>query len=715
MTEQPSRLASVGEAPVARQQLEAALFEIKRVIVGQEGMLERVLVALLSGGHLLLEGVPGLAKTRTIATLAQVLGGSFQRIQFTPDLVPSDLVGTRIWRPDQGGFETELGPVFCNFLLADEINRAPAKVQSALLEVMQEHQVTIGKKTWPVPAPFLVLATQNPIESDGTYPLPEAQVDRFLMKVVVDYPNFSEEMTIVARSLVEAPTITKILSLEQLQALQAHTTNVYVDRLVAEYAVALCDATRHPATYHLPDLAGLHRLWGQPPRLDQPGRGRPRPGRAPGPQLLPAPRRPGTGPRRPAPPAGADLPGVGRAGHRRQPPHRRPQRHPTTPHRPRTRTTRMNDPLGITRTPDRPGPGPTPEALLRALDVVVRRRIEAMLTGDHRSSTIGIGTELAQIRLYQPGDDVRRIDWAVTARTGDIHVRDQIAERALVSWLVLDTSPSMTFGTADRRKADVAEGVALAVGHVGTRHGNRLGLITFGDAKPVTIPSRQGRAGLLGMLATVRREPQLEGGGATSLGEALARTGRLATSRSLVFVVSDFRGPRDWRRELIELAGRHDVVAVEIRDPREQELPDVGELWLVDPETGRQLRVDTSRRRLRERFASAAATERAELAALLQSSGADHVVLWTAGDWLRSFAGFLRHRVTGPGGARGPAPVQWGPEAAHAGGSAEVGAVAQPGPGAPVTTGGPPGPGSPYARPGVGAPVAGAGPPRPPR
>ncbi|HEV2931132.1 MAG TPA: AAA family ATPase, partial [Propionibacteriaceae bacterium] len=197
MTENDQPRLSVADPANPSAALEAALFEIKRVIVGQEGMLERVLVALLSGGHLLLEGVPGLAKTRTIATLAQVLGGSFQRIQFTPDLVPSDLVGTRIWRPDQGGFETELGPVFCNFLLADEINRAPAKVQSALLEVMQEHQVTIGKQTWPVPAPFLVLATQNPIESDGTYPLPEAQVDRFLMKVVVEYPNFSEEMTIV--------------------------------------------------------------------------------------------------------------------------------------------------------------------------------------------------------------------------------------------------------------------------------------------------------------------------------------------------------------------------------------------------------------------------------------------------------------------------------------------------------------------------------------
>jgi MoxR-like ATPase len=265
MTENDQRRLSVADPANPSAALEAALFEIKRVIVGQEGMLERVLVALLSGGHLLLEGVPGLAKTRTIATLAQVLGGSFQRIQFTPDLVPSDLVGTRIWRPDHGGFETELGPVFCNFLLADEINRAPAKVQSALLEVMQEHQVTIGKQSWPVPAPFLVLATQNPIESDGTYPLPEAQVDRFLMKVVVEYPNFSEEMTIVARSLTPAPAITKILSLDQLQALQAHTATVYVDRLVAEYAVALCDATRHPATYNLPDLTG-YIAYGASPR-----------------------------------------------------------------------------------------------------------------------------------------------------------------------------------------------------------------------------------------------------------------------------------------------------------------------------------------------------------------------------------------------------------------------------------------------------------------
>src|SRR6187397_1401845 len=204
----------------SKEQLEQALFEIRRIIAGQDAMLERVLVCLLAQGHLLIEGVPGLAKTLTIKTTAGVLGGSFRRIQFTPDLVPSDLVGTRIFRPDAGSFDTELGPVFCNFLLADEINRAPAKVQSALLEVMQERQVTIGHTTYPVPEPFLVMATQNPIESEGTYPLPEAQVDRFMLKILIDYPAHDEELTIVQRQLVEPPDLRQALSLDDLKALQ---------------------------------------------------------------------------------------------------------------------------------------------------------------------------------------------------------------------------------------------------------------------------------------------------------------------------------------------------------------------------------------------------------------------------------------------------------------------------------------------------------------
>ena len=235
--------------------LEQALFEIRRVIAGQEEMLERVLVCLLAGGHVLIEGVPGLAKTLTIKTAAAVLGGSFQRVQFTPDLVPSDLVGTRVYRPDRTEFETELGPVFCNFLLADEINRAPAKVQSALLEVMQEHQVTIGHNTYPVPDPFLVLATQNPIESEGTYPLPEAQVDRFMLKVLVDYPEHDQELTVVARSLEPAPELQQALTLDELKALQQQAAAVYVDPALISWTVDVATATRRPRDHGLSDVA----------------------------------------------------------------------------------------------------------------------------------------------------------------------------------------------------------------------------------------------------------------------------------------------------------------------------------------------------------------------------------------------------------------------------------------------------------------------------
>jgi uncharacterized protein (DUF58 family) len=289
-----------------------------------------------------------------------------------------------------------------------------------------------------------------------------------------------------------------------------------------------------------------------------------------------------------------------------------------------------------------------PEGLLRALDVSITRRMEGLLAGDFRSNLLGAGSELAMIRPYVPGDDVRRIDWNVTARTNEPHVRVDLAERVLVTWLALDTSPSMQFGTADRRKADVAEGVAIALGHLATRRGNRLGVSTFGGAEPYTLPPTQGRAGLVGLLAALRGDPEAEGNGhgvdGDTLGDAIKRVGALARQRSLVVLVSDFRGPRDWRRPLLELAGRHDVIAVEVRDPREQELSNVGLLWLVDPETGRQLRVDTRSRRLRERFAAAAEAERAEVRQVLTSVGVRHVVLSTSGDWLRTLVVFLRRR-----------------------------------------------------------------------
>jgi len=245
--------------------MERMLYEVKRVVVGQDRFLERVLIALLAQGHLLVEGVPGLAKTLTVKTLARTMRGSYKRIQFTPDLVPADLVGTRIYNQKTGEFSTSLGPVFANLLLADEINRAPAKVQSALLEVMQEHQVTIAGETHRVPDPFVVMATQNPIETEGTYPLPEAQVDRFMMKVLVDYPNEEEEFVIAQRVTGAAVDVQVVTDTYALQLLQKECRAVYVDPSLIQYAVKLVSATRAPDRYELGDLA-KYLTFGASPR-----------------------------------------------------------------------------------------------------------------------------------------------------------------------------------------------------------------------------------------------------------------------------------------------------------------------------------------------------------------------------------------------------------------------------------------------------------------
>ncbi|HET8591048.1 MAG TPA: MoxR family ATPase [Nakamurella sp.] len=245
--------------------VEQVLYEVKKVIVGQDELLERMMVALLAGGHLLVEGVPGLAKTLAVKSLARTIGGTFQRVQFTPDLVPADLVGTRIYHQQSGEFQVSLGPVFANLLLADEINRAPAKVQSALLEVMQEQQVTIGRETHRVPRPFLVMATQNPIESEGTYPLPEAQLDRFMMKVLVGYPSATEEFVIVERAIGLDAVVHRVLTPERLVDLADEARRVYLDPALIEYAVRLAGATRDPAAVGLGKLS-RYLTYGASPR-----------------------------------------------------------------------------------------------------------------------------------------------------------------------------------------------------------------------------------------------------------------------------------------------------------------------------------------------------------------------------------------------------------------------------------------------------------------
>ena len=250
MTDQPARTPAADATA-----LERVMFEVKRVIVGQERLVERMMVGLLARGHCLLEGVPGVAKTLAVETLARTVSGTFARLQFTPDLVPSDIVGTRIYRPGSERFDTELGPIFANFVLADEINRAPAKVQSALLEVMAERQVSLGGQRYPVPSPFLVLATQNPIESEGVYPLPEAQRDRFLMKINVDYPTSAEEREIVYRMGVEPPVANAVLTTDELSRLQSTTSRVFVHHAIVDYVVRLVVATRNPAQHGMPDVA----------------------------------------------------------------------------------------------------------------------------------------------------------------------------------------------------------------------------------------------------------------------------------------------------------------------------------------------------------------------------------------------------------------------------------------------------------------------------
>ena len=254
-----------GQGRQGRHALEQALYEVKRTIVGQDLLLERMMVALLARGHLLVEGVPGLAKTMAIKTLAHTIGSDCQRIQFTPDLVPADLVGTRIYNQRDGEFQVSLGPVFANLVLADEINRAPAKVQSALLEVMQERQVTIGRETFPAPDPFLVMATQNPIESEGTYALPEAQVDRYMLKLLIGYPSAAEEFVVVERQIASAVATVKVLDPEMLRGFQREADAVYVDPAVIEYAVRLATATREPAGVGRDDLSRL-LTYGASPR-----------------------------------------------------------------------------------------------------------------------------------------------------------------------------------------------------------------------------------------------------------------------------------------------------------------------------------------------------------------------------------------------------------------------------------------------------------------
>src|SRR5437764_1445651 len=473
------------------------LFEIKKVIVGQDHLIERLMVGLLARGHLLVEGVPGLAKTLSVKTVAQAITGDFKRIQFTPDLVPADLVGTRIYNQRAGDFQTSLGPVFTNPLLADEINRAPAKVQSALLEVMQERQVTIGRETHKVPDPFLVMATQNPIETEGTYALPEAQVDRFMLKVLVGYPSEMDEFVVVER-----------------------------------------------VTGHMSPVV----------------------------------------------------------------------------------------------------PVMTTERRLQRLEWTVIRRLDGLLQGNYRTIFKGQGLDLADIREYVFGDDVRHIDWNVTARLDAPYVREYLEDREINAHFLLDLSPSVDFGTVDRRKRDLLVDFTAVLARLLTRHGNRVGATLYASRVERSIPARGGRVQVLRILNELEKRPRLQSAPLTSLSDLLDSGMRGLKRRSLVFVISDFFSAAGWEDRLERVARRHETLAVRLADPREDEMPDIGTVILTDSETGEQVRVNTGDPRFRQRFAAAAQRREQMLNATFARAGVDVLVLRTDEDLVRAIVKFAYAR-----------------------------------------------------------------------
>src|SRR5438105_4265797 len=485
------------------KQVEQLLFEVRKIIVGQDRLLERVLVALLSGGHILVEGVPGLAKTATVRAFANAIGGKFGRIQFTPDLVPSDLVGTRVFNPRKADFSTELGPIFCNLLLADEVNRAPAKVQSALLEVMQERQVTIGKETFKVDEPFLVLATQNPIEADGTYPLPEAQIDRFMLKVIVGYPSSHEEMGIVQRMIGEPIQVQQVLAPEELLELQRQVRKVYVDPAVVAYATTLVSATRN----------------------------------------------------------------------------------------------------------------------LKASGVA----------------------ELESAVEF--GEDARTIDWNLSARSDRIYVRESHPDRGLDAWLIVDASASLDWGTALMLKREAAIDMASAASSLIARHGSRVGAIVFDANVRRILPPVAGRRGRLHLVGSLDADlSSAPTGAATALAAALWQAVKVIRRPGLLIVISDFLAAAGWQRPMAVLGHRHELVAARVLDPTELSIPDIGVVTFEDPETGRQLHVDTSDRRLRDRFEMAAAEQSRRISHDVKRAHAVEFHITTAQPFIPQLIEYLRRR-----------------------------------------------------------------------
>jgi len=571
--------------------------EINKVMVGQETLVDRVLIALLADGHILLEGVPGLAKTLLIKTIAHTIQSDFSRIQFTPDLLPADLIGTQIYSPKTGEFTVHRGPVFANLILADEINRAPGKVQSALLEAMQERQITIGNTTYPLNDLFLVLATQNPVEQEGTYPLPEAQVDRFMLKVLVDYPSRAEERIIMDRMTgSDLPKVRPIITPEEILQARAAVRQIYVDDKIKEYILDLVLATRNPGQSGLRELQPLINF-GASPRATI--------------YMVEAAR------------AHAFLSGRGFI----------------TPED----IKQIAPPRSCGSTLTRFMLSTEIFKKIRQIEIRTRRLANDSLAGEYHAVFKGQGMEFDEVRLYQPGDEIRTIDWNVTARMGDTYVKRYVEERELTVLFVVDGSASEDFGSVDRFKRDLAAELTAVLAFAATNNNDKVGLLIFTDEIELYIPPRKGRKHVLRIVRELLAfKPKSRG---TNIKLALDSVNRLLKRRSIVFLVSDFIAePEAYAKPLAVTNRYHDLIAIMLYDPLELDMANVGLVALEDAESGQVTWVDTNHRSWRENFGQQVETLARRTYQTLRRARVDRVVVTTATDYVTPLAAFFRKR-----------------------------------------------------------------------
>ena len=576
------------------------------MIVGQEELIDRLLMALLCNEHVLIEGVPGLAKTLSVTTLARMIQASFRRIQFTPDLLPADLIGTLIYNPKTGDFSTKKGPIFANIILADEINRAPAKVQSALLEAMQERQVTIGDETFALDDPFLVLATQNPIEQEGTYPLPEAQVDRFMLKLKVALPEQgggARDPAADGAARDRTPRSTPVITPEDILRLRELADEIYMDEKIEDYIVDLVEATRNPEAYGL-EIERPDPLRGLAAGDDLPGDGGAGQRLPRGARLRDAAGRQDDRAGRAAAPRHPHLRGRGRGedlgGH----------------HRARSWRTCP------CREADEPDVAMIPRELakkIRYIQIYTSKAVNDVLAGEYHSVFKGRGMEFEEVREYQPGDDVRSIDWNVTARMGEPFVKRFREERELTVMFVVDLSASGDFGSADKLKNEVAAEICALLAFSAIKNNDKVGLIVFTDTVELFVPPAKGTTHVLRLIRDLLRLQAAAGAAPTSRRRSTT-SARSRARQAVVFLVSDFL-EAGFEKPLRMVGKRHDVIAVSIADPVEVRMPDVGLVELEDAETGELIEIDTGSAAVRQALRGARGRPGREAARVVPRDG----------------------------------------------------------------------------------------------